>query len=92
MPESFESILGTRGRSEVAVAPDPARNPEYQGRLVRVAGLEPALLAETEFESVASTIPPHPQPARPWQDRPTRGPIVTRRDDLPRRAGGVNRD
>ncbi len=30
--------------------------------LVRVVGLEPTLLSETEFESVASTIPPHPQP------------------------------
>ena len=28
--------------------------------MVRVVGLEPTLLAETEFESVASTIPPHP--------------------------------
>lgn len=28
--------------------------------LVRVAGLEPALLSEQDFESSASTIPPHP--------------------------------
>lgn len=30
------------------------------GRMVRAVGLEPTLLAETEFESVASTIPPRP--------------------------------
>ncbi len=35
--------------------------------LVRVVGLEPTLLAETDFESVASTIPPHPQrTCPPW--------------------------
>jgi hypothetical protein len=28
--------------------------------MVRAAGLEPALLAKTDFESVASTIPPRP--------------------------------
>jgi hypothetical protein len=33
--------------------------------LVRVAGLEPALLAKTDFESVASTIPPHPHNTAP---------------------------
>ena len=33
---------------------------ENRRKLVRVVGLEPTLLAETEFESVASTIPPHP--------------------------------
>ena len=36
--------------------------------MVRMVGLEPTLLAETEFESVASTIPPHPQRTEPaWQ-------------------------
>jgi hypothetical protein len=40
--------------------------------LVRVVGLEPTLLAETDFESVASTIPPHPQPLPPWQGSHTR--------------------
>lgn len=38
--------------------------------VVRVVGLEPTLLAETEFESVASTIPPHPHDQAPaWQNR-----------------------
>lgn len=34
-------------------------------QVVRVVGLEPTLLAETEFESVASTIPPHPHISTP---------------------------
>ena len=34
--------------------------------MVRVVGLEPTLLAETEFESVASTIPPHPHVRPAW--------------------------
>lgn len=29
--------------------------------VVGAAGLEPALIAETDFESVASTIPPRPR-------------------------------
>ncbi len=43
--------------------------PGSAGKLVvRMVGLEPTLLAETEFESVASTIPPHPQRTAPaWQ-------------------------
>ncbi len=37
--------------------------------VVRAAGLEPALLAKTDFESVASTIPPRPHnPAAPGSD------------------------
>lgn len=36
-----------------------------QGKLVRAAGLEPALLAKTDFESVASTIPPRPHISHP---------------------------
>lgn len=35
-------------------------SPATAGWVVRVVGLEPTLLAETDFESVASTIPPHP--------------------------------
>ena len=42
-------------------------NQRLAERLVRVVGLEPTLLAETDFESVASTIPPHP---------PTQLPLV----------------
>lgn len=30
------------------------------GKMVRVVGLEPTLLAEKVFETFASTVPPHP--------------------------------
>ena len=40
---------------------------------MRVVGLEPTLLAETEFESVASTVPPHPHLSQ--QIRDTKGAV-----------------
>ena len=50
----------------ISACPMPTATAGRGPDVVRVVGLEPTLLAETEFESVASTIPPHPQPARPW--------------------------
>jgi hypothetical protein len=38
---------------------------EIKGPVVRVVGLEPTLLAERVFETLASTIPPHPQRRAP---------------------------
>lgn len=56
-------VLGTR-RKEVALRDGHIRSSGRKG-LVRVVGLEPTLLAETDFESVASTIPPHPPDQAP---------------------------
>lgn len=36
------------------------RHQAAEGHVVRAVGLEPTLREETEFESVASTIPPRP--------------------------------
>ncbi len=56
--------------------------------LVRVVGLEPTLLAKADFESAASTIPPHPQARAPSGSDPPQGDRKGRPDWAnPARAG-----
>ena len=55
----FDQAALRKSLKRLALAHNGIKN-DRRKSLVRVVGLEPTLLAKTDFESVASTIPPHP--------------------------------
>jgi hypothetical protein len=59
-PNHFAGIGGIRQRVRHRSRRRKPLKSGLHSKMVRVAGLEPALLAKADFESAASTIPPHP--------------------------------
>lgn len=65
-PPQFPGLTPFRKQKVIRASPTAPdfrarQSPLNRGKLVRVVGLEPTLLAERVFETLASTIPPHPR-------------------------------